>query len=222
MKINNSNKQNKNIEYYISILNKYKNYVYAFLTALIITVGGYYYYKNIYLPDLEIEAADQLYTSALNYFKQDSLQLALNGDGQNFGFNEIISEYSGTKSADIASYYAGISEYKLGNYETAIDRLNSFKSDEDILNSVVKSLIGDCYSQLKQYDEALTYYEYAADICQEKNLKSMFLFKASQMCIELNKFDLSLEHLQKIKTKLKGTYYYRDIDKYISMVKSKK
>ena len=215
----NPQKKIKNIQYYKEIFEKYQKYIYYFVIVLIVIIGSQYYYKNFYLPSLEVDASEQLYGSVQEYFKKDSLKLALDGDGQNFGFNEIISEYSGTKSANIATYYAGLSEYKLGNYQKAIDRFNSFETDENVSKSIVKSLIGDSYSELKDYESALEHYQDAFYTCKEKNLKSMFLFKAHQVAMKLKKMDLSLEYLEKIKSNFKNTYYGKDIDKYISMVK---
>jgi len=45
---------------------------------------------------------------AEQYFEKDSLKLAMNGDGTNPGFIQIIDEYGSTKSGNLARYYLGI------------------------------------------------------------------------------------------------------------------
>ncbi|MDZ7774475.1 MAG: hypothetical protein U5L09_02100 [Bacteroidales bacterium] len=62
---------------------------------------------------LKKEATSQIFV-AERYFEQDSLQLALNGDGQYPGFVEIADEYGMTKTGNLAHYYAGVSYLKLG------------------------------------------------------------------------------------------------------------
>ena len=67
---------------------------------------------------------------AVYYFEQDSLVKALNGDGNNYGFLEIIDEYGFSEAANLSHYYAGVSYLKLGNYNNAISYLNSFSSSD--------------------------------------------------------------------------------------------
>ena len=44
---------------------------------------------------------------AVYYFEKDSLVQALNGDGNNYGFLEIIDEYSLSDAANLSKFYAG-------------------------------------------------------------------------------------------------------------------
>jgi hypothetical protein len=53
---------------------------------------------------------------AVRYFESDSLNLALNGDGNNLGFLQIVEDYSGTKAGNLANYYAGVIYLKQGNF----------------------------------------------------------------------------------------------------------
>ncbi|MDF1673251.1 MAG: hypothetical protein P1U41_07075, partial [Vicingaceae bacterium] len=92
------------------------------VVAVLAIVGGYLGYKKMVIAPMEIEAQSAMFM-AEKYFEQDSLQLAINGDGQNYGFIDIAEEYSGTKSANLAHYYLGICYRNTGEYEYAIDEL---------------------------------------------------------------------------------------------------
>ena len=45
---------------------------------------------------------------AEEYYRMDSLQKALNGDGINWGFVRVIKEYGGTDAGNLARFYAVI------------------------------------------------------------------------------------------------------------------
>ena len=77
----------------------------AFLVILVLIVGGYFGYLELYQKPREIKAADAMF-AAENYFAQDSSKLVLNGNGTNKGVLYIIKNYSGTKAANLAKYYA--------------------------------------------------------------------------------------------------------------------
>ena len=52
---------------------------------------------------------------AQQYFENEQYENALNGDGNNLGFLDIINDYGSTKTGKLAAYYAGISYMKQGN-----------------------------------------------------------------------------------------------------------
>ena len=66
---------------------------------------------------------------AEQYFRADSFALALNGDGNAYGFKKIIDEY-GTLAGEAVYFYAGICELQLGQYKNAIDYLKKYDGDD--------------------------------------------------------------------------------------------
>src|SRR6056297_3423555 len=69
------------------------------ITTVVLVIVGliavYMGFQRFYLRPLENEAQSQMFV-AQRYFEQDSFRLALNGDGNNFGFLTIIDEYEMT------------------------------------------------------------------------------------------------------------------------------
>ncbi|MFW6222295.1 MAG: hypothetical protein ACOC3T_01655, partial [Bacteroidota bacterium] len=117
------------------------------LLVIFILFGGYYGYKKLYLAPRETEAREQMFV-AENYFRSDSFRLALQGDGNNYGFEDIIDEYGLTKSSNLSQYYKGISELHLGNYEAAIESLKDFDVNDEIIGALSLGAIGDAYLQM--------------------------------------------------------------------------
>ena len=96
------------------------------LVAVLLIVGGYFGYQY-YKENQEAEAQREMF-QAVYYFEADSLELAVNGDGNNLGFLAIIEDYSITDAANLANYYAGAAFLKQGkglSYGTTND--NGFR-----------------------------------------------------------------------------------------------
>ena len=75
---------------------------------------------------------------AIYYFEADSLDLALNGDGNKLGFKDISEEYAITQAGNLANFYAGAAYLKQGKFKLALIYLNDFSSD-DLLGRIFSS-----------------------------------------------------------------------------------
>lgn len=128
--------------------------------AIVLAVGGYLFYQYSYVAGKEKEAEAQMFR-AEEYFRNDSLKLAINGDGTFPGFDEIISSYGVSPSANLAHYYLGITYLKNKEYDKAIETMKSYNAEDEITASLALGVIGDCYMEQKNTDEAITYYEKA-------------------------------------------------------------
>ena len=92
------------------------------LGLLVIVIAGYFGYTELYQNPREAKAADAMY-AAEKYFAVDSSNLVLNGDGTSKGVLYVMKQYSGTPSANLAKYYAGISYYRLNNFNKSINKI---------------------------------------------------------------------------------------------------
>ena len=99
---------------------------------------------------------------AEDYYRKDSVNLALNGDGQYQGFLKIISKYSGTDAANLANFYAGSCYLKLDDNVNAIKYLKKFSTDAKQIQQRAYKLLGDAYADQGNAAEALDYYKKAA------------------------------------------------------------
>ena len=131
--------------------------------ALLAFFGYRYYIGN------QDEIAQRELFQAVYYFEADSLGKALNGDGLNYGFLDVISEYGGTKAANLANYYAGATYMQLGDFESALRYLERFGGANHILQAHAFALIGDAHSELKDHQSAAENYERAANFKPNKN-----------------------------------------------------
>ena len=152
-----------------------QNILYGVVLAVALVVGGVAFLR--YQNNSNNEEAQQEMFQAIYYFETDSLGKALNGDGNNYGFLDIIDEYSGTKASNIASFYAGTSFLKLGDYENAIEYLKEFGSSDYLLQARAYSLIADAFMELDEFEEAISYYSKAVSYKPNKEFTPIYLKK---------------------------------------------
>jgi tetratricopeptide (TPR) repeat protein len=201
-------------------IQKNQNLLSTVIVAILALVAAYLAYdRYIALPN-EQEAQSQMFM-AERYFAVDSFNLALNGDGNYMGFNQIIENYGRTKSGNLANYYAGISNLKMGQFEKAIALLKDFKADDAMVNPIAKGAIGDAYSELGNMDEAAKYYSEAAEVSDNAFTSPYFLFKAGEVLEQNGKLDEALKAYETIDTKYHSSAEARSIEKYITRVKIK-
>ena len=187
--------------------------------ALVVIVLGIYAIRNYYIIPREADASGQMFM-AQKYFEKDSLKQALNGDGNYPGFLTIIDDYKWTSASNLAHYYAGICYLKQGKFQDAIDQLKSFSGKDELVAPMAIGAIGDAYMELNQPDNAVSEYEKAANLRDNKFTTSMFLLKAAFAYEELKNNDKALELYTKIKTKYPNSIEAADVDKYISKIKT--
>ena len=195
-----------------------KNLTIAVL-ALLIVIGGFWGYRKLYKIPLEERAQKEVFNAQI-YFERDSFNLALNGDGMNPGFLEIIDEYGSTKIGNLSHYYAGISYLHLGDFDEAMLHLKKFKTKEPRLNAISKGAIGDCYSELENADEALIWYAKAIAV-NDETTTPFYLMKQGLLFEQTNQNDKALNAYQTIKDKYKNSSEARQIDKYITRISLK-
>ena len=145
--------------------------------AIALLIGGFFGYR--YYQNTQNATAQEEMFQAVFYFEADSLSKALNGDGNNYGFLEIIDEYGGTDASNLAHYYAGVIYLKQGEYEQAIAQLNDFSASDLLVQAKAYALIGDAYMELEQYGQAAEQYQKAADYKPNAFFTPQYLIKAA-------------------------------------------
>jgi tetratricopeptide (TPR) repeat protein len=139
---------------------KYSKPVTIVCAAIILILGGFYIYKNYFKAPKEDKAAEAMF-KAEEYYRIDSVNLALNGDGQYDGFLRILSKYKGTEAAKLANFYTGSCYLKLNDNERAVKYLKKFSTSSKPLQARTYKLLGDASADLGKNADALDYYKKA-------------------------------------------------------------
>ncbi len=208
------------------VINNQKN-IFIFLGLIVAGVLAFMgYQKYVESPNEKI-AADELafpkvhfqQASVTNVAADSIYLLGLDGVDGKFGFVDIAEQYSGTDAGNMANYYAGISYLKMKNYTEAISYLEKFSSDDEALGPIAKGAIGDAFADLNQPEDALNYYEQAANLRVNDFTTPLFLFKAGNTALELGKSDKALGMFEKIQKLYPNSEEAKSIDIYINKAK---
>lgn len=179
-------------------------------------IGGYFGYTHFVQAPKEDKAADAMF-KAEDYFRQDSVAKALNGDGINVGFLKIIDRHNGTKAANLAHYYAGVCFLKQGDFVNAAKYLKGFETSSPVLKSKAYGLLGDALAEQGKKDEAVELYKKAGTtFSQDEYFSSEYLFRAGYLLETLGKNKEAIEQYKLIKQKYPTTQRGYDIDKYLA------
>jgi tetratricopeptide (TPR) repeat protein len=146
-----------------SFYDKNKSLVIGGIIALVVIIGGsigYYYYSTS-----QENQAQTLMSSATQFYMNGEYQKALTGSEADFtiGFEQIINNYSITNAANLARYYAAVSEYNLGNTQKALSYIEDYDVPGGIMGVGPISFHGVLLTDLGNHAEAAQQYVKAAE-----------------------------------------------------------
>ena len=186
------------------IENNSKKIIYGII-AVALVVGAVLGIKHGYLVPQEKKAAAAM-------FKGEQY-----GNGADYeGFEAIIDQYGSTDAGNLAKAYAGICYYKMGDTQKAIDLLKSFSGKDQMVSPAVTGLIGDCYVNMGNTKEGISYFEKAAKEADNEVISPIYLKKAGIAYENLKEYDKAVKAYTTIKDKYYTSMEASDIDKYIT------
>ena len=210
-----------------TFVNQYQNYIIGAILSILVLFSIYFAYDKFITQPMTAEANQEIFT-AQKYFdlaiksdeNKDSLfNLSLNGAEGKFGFLDIIDNYSGTAAANLSYYSAGMAYYNMKKYDLTIEMLENFSSDDQILQSLSLTTIGDAFVQLNQFKDGLSYYENALSYSQNSFIKPVILLKTGDLAKELNNYSKAEKYFKEIKNDFPKSSEANLIDIRIEQVK---
>ena len=183
--------------------------------AVLVVILGYFGYTNLIVKPQEENAIREMYM-AERYFQMDSVNLAINGDGQFMGFQEIIDNYGSSSSANRAHYYLGMCYMKKGEWDNAIEYLSGYDAEDDVTGALALGAIGDANLEKGNNEEALNYYIKAVDWDKNQFTAAIFLLKAATVKELQNDYKGATDLYERIKKDYPQSTEARDVDRYIA------
>jgi tetratricopeptide (TPR) repeat protein len=187
------------------------------IVVLIVAVAGFLGYSN-YLDGQNTEAAESIW-KAEYYFEIDSLDKAIVGDGQYFGFEYISDNYGQTKTGKLANYYLGIIYKEKGEYDLALEYLKDANVKDEVIGAIALGNIGDIYIDLGDYQEALKYFNKAISHSDNSFTAPIYLNKAALTYTALENYKKATEFYQQIVDDYPNSPEAREVKKNLAMVK---
>ncbi len=187
------------------------------LGGIAVVVMAWWGYKALIVEPQQKEAVSAVWQAQIQ-FDRDSFQLALENPGGGFeGFKAIADKYSNTPAGNSAKYYAGLCYLRLGDFDNAIAYLEDFDGEGELLPIMKYGVLGDCYSEKKEYDKALDNYKKATTAGENDVLVSYYLKKLGMLNEYQGNKDAAKEAYERLRRDFpnQSSSDWRDIEKYI-------
>ena len=172
-------------------------------------------YNRFILQPKKQQATEQM-AQAERWFQAGEYQLALEGDENYPGFEDIIDSY-GSKAGEAVYMYAGVAKLQTGEWEDAINLLKKYKGEDPILLARAQACIGDAYVELENYNEAIVWYKKAVKTTDNAYAAS-YLLKAGIAAEAAGQPELALSFYKTVKDQWQNAPEAMEIDKYISRI----
>lgn len=191
------------------------------LGVIILIVCGVMLFRHSYVQPKEKEAEEMIFKGE-NYFAVDSFNVALHGDGAGYiGFEGIIDDYGITKTAKLASAYAGLCYKNLGDYKKAVKFLNKCNAEDIMVSPALVGSIGDCYVEMKDYKKAAEYFEKASSV-KNQVLAPIYMMKCARVYEKTKDYGKALKVYERIKKEYPLSQEGSVVEKYIDRAKTLK
>ncbi len=164
----------------ISYIQKNTNLLIGITIAVLVLIGGsigYYFYGQS-----QERAAQAFLGYSEQLYIDGDYEAALNGDDTVFGvgFAAIISSYGRTNAANLARYYAALSEAELGNSDAALSYMSRFRAPKGILGVGPLAFHAVLLDDAGKYKEAAAKFEEAANRDENPSTTPQNLLRAAQ------------------------------------------
>jgi tetratricopeptide (TPR) repeat protein len=194
---------------------KNKKRINTITTVVLLVVVGTFGYFRMYKAPREEKAATAMHYPQ-SYFATDSLDKALNGDGQHLGFLRIMKKYSGTRQANLCHYYVGLCYLHQGDFKKAVSELEDFDGDGTPVQSAAYGAMGDAYMEMGNTKKGIEYYTKAASDKDDVMLTPTYLFRAGLAYESENQPDEAKKMYTRIRDEYPNSDQARDIDRYLA------
>ena len=189
------------------------------IVAILVVILAIFGLRKWYFQPRETRAAEEMF-AAEQWFAQGDFDKALNGDDTYRGFLGVIDNYKCTKAGNLAKYYAGIANLRLGNYDEAIKWLGKYKGKDTFTKPLATMAQGDAEMELDNTDKAVSLYLKAANMEDNYITTPTALFKAGMGYMMNGDKAKALDCFQKVKKNYPEATEYQEIDKYIALAEN--
>ena len=160
-----------------------KNVMYV-LVALLVVAAVVFGCKKL-VSEPRAQKAAEMIAEAQYRFESATpdYELALYGDENGAGFDEVVATYGSTPAGNLAKHYAGICALRLGDFDKAQMYLSKFKPVRGIPGAVINAqnygLQGDIAVDKGDYAKAVKLYDKAVAAADNNFTAPAYLRKAA-------------------------------------------
>ncbi len=185
------------------------------ITVVLGAIVAFFAYQKLYKAPREEKAATAV-AFAQRYFEVDSVGRALNGDGQHQGFLKIMKKYSGTATANLCNYYAGVCYLKMGDFKNAVKYLEDFDAHGTKVAFASYGALGDAYMETGNKKKAIDYYEKASSDKDNDAFTPLYLERLGIVYEMVNKKKKKKKAYKRVRDEYPMSMQARNMDKNLA------
>lgn len=189
------------------------------VVVIVVIVLAVFGLRKWYFQPREVRAAEEMF-AAEQWFAQGDYEKALNGDDTYRGFMSIIDSYGCTKAGNLAKYYAGMANLRLGNYDEASKWLGKYSGKDIFTKPLAIMGQGDAEMELGNTDKAISLYVKAAQTDDNYITAPTAWFKAGLANLAAGNKAEALKCFQTVKRSYPESSEWQEIDKYIGLAEA--
>lgn len=191
----------------------------AVVGGLVVVIVAALLLNQYYFAPRSLEAAEKM-AAAEQLFVNGDYEKALNGDGADDGFLQIIENYGCTASGNLARLYAGLCLVQTDKVEEAVKYLEDFDPcDDEMISNAAIGALGNCYAKLGNNEKAASTLLKAAKRADNNTLSPLFYMQAGQIFESLGDKAKALDCYETVKKQYPQSMQSMDIEKYIERLK---
>ncbi|XZF15795.1 tetratricopeptide repeat protein [Chitinophagaceae bacterium MMS25-I14] len=183
--------------------------------VVVVAVLGIVGYFKLYKGPQETKANNAIFY-AQRYFEADSVNRALNGDGQHAGFLKVEKKFSGTKAANLSHYYAGVCYLKMGDFKNAIKQLEDFDGKGTMVGYMAYGNLGDAYMESGNTKKGIDAYNKAIGNKDDFAVTPLYLQRLGLAYEMNNQPDEAKKAYERIRDEYPQSMQARDMDKNLA------
>jgi tetratricopeptide (TPR) repeat protein len=168
-------------------------------------------------PEKEDNAGNAMFM-AVRYYENDSLNLALNGDGNNPGLLDLASEYSGTRAGNLCNFYIGAIYLRQGNAAEALNYFDAVKKEENFIAASAYAAMASITEDQGDMSGAGSLYEKAAALRKNEYTTPFFLQQAGRCYLQAEDKSAALRMYKRIREEYPNSQEGQQVNKYIAFL----
>ncbi len=219
-----ANRETENIGKTEAFVNKNKKTIFVVVIVIILVIVGWFLYRSYVAAPRETKASTEL-AKPQELFANEEFDKAADG------FLKIISDYSGTKAANMANLYVGLCYANTGKWADAVKYLEKYSpADDAMVSPAAVAALGNAYANTKNTDKAIATLKKAAQLADKQardgvnySISPLFLIQAATLLESQGKSDEALALYKTVKDKYVNAQQVqtKEIDKYIQRIEEK-
>ncbi|PSQ89993.1 MAG: hypothetical protein BRD45_01125 [Bacteroidetes bacterium QS_8_64_10] len=151
------------------------------LVALVLFIAGAVAYS--YYQEQRAQEAEDMLAQIVSVYENGNYKQALQGTAQTTGLLALADNYGGSRSGNLARYYAADALYQTEQYDRALKYYKAFEKGDNLLGASAYAGMAAVHENKEQFERAGDLYKQAAGVLPG-NQSAKYLMQAGRAYLD--------------------------------------